>query len=112
MSQDRFPMVPLGASQFYILLVLASGERHGLAISKEVATATGGRVRLIPGVLYRHLKQMETDGWIVEVEPGEGAGVRRYYRLEPRGRAIVRAEAERLDAAVRIARRNRLLPSV
>jgi DNA-binding PadR family transcriptional regulator len=112
-SLERFPMLPLGTSQFYILLVLAAGERHGLAISKEVETATNGMVRLIPGVLYRHLKQMEADGWITEVEPRDGGegGVRRYYRLTPRGRAIVSAEAARLDAAVRMARRLRLLSS-
>jgi DNA-binding PadR family transcriptional regulator len=114
MSHDRFPMLPLGTSQFYILLVLASGERHGLAVSKEVEAVTDGVVRLIPGVLYRHLKQMEADDWISEVEPrgGSEGGVRRYYRLTARGRAIVSAEAARLDAAVRIARRSRLLPSV
>ena len=96
---------------FYILLVLASGERHGLAISSEVESITDGRVRLVPGVLYRHLKQMELDGWIAEIKPrGDAGGVRRYYRLTPRGRSIVSAEAQRLQTAVRLAKAYRLLP--
>src|SRR5579872_3980124 len=101
----------MNSSAFYILLVLASADRHGLAISSEVESITSGEVRLVPGVLYRHLKQMETDGWIAEVKPrGDPGGVRRYYRLTPRGRSVVRAEAQRLQSAVRIAKANRLLP--
>jgi DNA-binding PadR family transcriptional regulator len=100
----------VGASAFHILLALAERERHGYSISKEVEAATGGTIRLAPGSLYRQLKQMHADGWIepVAVAPDDDPR-RRYYRLTPWGRQIATAEAQRLEALVRIARDRRLL---
>jgi DNA-binding PadR family transcriptional regulator len=110
---DPGAVLPLGASTFYILLALAAGERHGYAISKEVEEQTAGTVRLGPGTLYRLIKQLTADGWIVEIAPpgDDDHERRRTYRLTPRGRAIARAEAERLDDLVAVARRRNLLPA-
>ena len=99
-------------SAFHILLALADGERHGYSITKEVEEETGGEVRLGPGTLYRMLKQLLDDEWIVEVERDDEADPRRrYYRLTPRGRRIAQSEAARLANLVRLARSRRLLPS-
>ena len=103
----------LSPSAFYILLALAGEDRHGYSISKEVEEATSGSVRLGPGTLYRVLKQMVVDGWIVEVDRADDDDPRRrYYRLTSRGRKIACAEAQRLDDAVRTARDRRLLPAL
>jgi DNA-binding PadR family transcriptional regulator len=103
--------LPLSAASFSILILLADGDRHGYSIIKAVEAATGGETKLLPGTLYRLIKHMLSDGWIAEVA-GEGDDPRRRtYRLTPVGRAVARAEAERLDALVRMARAARLLPA-
>src|SRR5581483_6804765 len=97
-------------SAFHILLALADGERHGYSISKEIEEATDGAVKLGPGTLYRMLKQLLDDEWIVEVERADEPDPRRrYYRLTPRGRRIAQSEAERLANLVRLARSRRLI---
>ncbi len=111
-SPDLEALLPLSPSAFYILLALAAEERHGYSISKEVEDTTNGSVRLGPGTLYRLIKQMVLDGWIVEVDRVDSDDPRRrYYRLTTWGRRIARAEAQRLEDAVRTARIRRLLPA-
>ena len=109
--QDPSELLPLPQSAFHILLALADGERHGYSITKEVAATTRGKIRLGSGTLYRQLKQMSTDGWIVEIERDDDDAMgRRYYRLTPWGRRIAQAEASRLQELVDMARSRRLLP--
>ena len=108
---DPSPLLPLTQSAFHILLALADGQRHGYSITKEVTESTGGTIRLGSGTLYRQLHQMVLDGWITEIERDDGDSMgRRYYKLTPWGRRIGQAEAERLEALVRLARSRRLLP--
>lgn len=104
--KDPNALLPLGTSAFQILLSLAEGERHGYSVAKAIESATNGATRLRPGSLYRLLKQMVTDGWIVESESDDR---RRYYRLTPWGRKIAQAEAQRLRTLVRRARAAQLL---
>ncbi len=115
LSRNRDPsaLLPLGSSAFQILLALAERERHGYSIGKEVEASTGGNIKLGPGTLYRVLKQMAADGWIVETERDtEDPMRRRYYKLSPWGRRIAQAEAARLEDLVRIARSRKLLPNL
>ncbi len=106
--------LPLSSSTFYILLALAGGDCHGYGVIKEVEAHTAGTVKLGPGTLYRLIKQLLSDGWIVEIEGDSLADAerRRYYRLTERGRAVAVAEAERLEELVTIARQRSLLPSL
>ena len=103
----------LTPAAFHIMLVLADGENHGYAIMREVAEHTGGKMRLGPGSLYGTIKRMLADGWIEESDerpdPELDDERRRYYRLTGVGMKIVRAEAERLEQLVNIARGKRLL---
>ncbi len=98
---------------FHILLSLAEQPMHGTAIMEEVRERTGGTVMLWPGTLYGSLSDLETRGWIAEVEAPEGAptegGKRRFYELTRAGKACLSAEATRLDAYVRLARERRVL---
>ncbi len=96
---------------YHILLALADGERHGYGIIKEVEDSTSGNIRLLAGTLYRLLKEMVANGWIVEIEGDEDDERRRYYRLTPRGRRVAIAESERLELLVRTARARKLLPA-
>ena len=106
-------VLPLTPATFHILLALADAERHGYGIMQEVAERTDGAVRLGPGTLYGSLKRLLEAGWVDEsderADPALDDERRRYYRLTPFGRSVARAEAKRLDAVVRAARRKRLI---
>ena len=105
---DPKSKIPLSPATLYILLVLADGDRHGYAIIKEIEAATGGDIRLLPGTLYRLIKQLVDERWIVEVDDDER---RRYYRLTPWGRQIAQAEVARLADVMRIAQSHKLAPA-
>jgi len=112
---DVKSVLPLTPAVFHILLALAEGERHGYSIIKEVNLRTDGAVRLGPGTLYRSIKQLLGDGWIVESEerldPGDDQR-RRYYQLTDLGRRIAAAEAQRFSDLVMLARSRNLLPAL
>ncbi|HYW06507.1 MAG TPA: helix-turn-helix transcriptional regulator [Longimicrobium sp.] len=80
---------PLPAPTLHILLALASEERHGYGIMREVEAQTDGALRLGPGTLYGALKRMLAAGWIVEAEdrpdPRMNDERRRYYRITELG---------------------------
>jgi len=105
--------LPLPPATFHILLALADGELHGYAIMKGVAARSEGSVRLGPGTLYGSLKRLLKAGLVEEggerADPERGDERRRYYRLTQLGLSVVRAEARRLDAMVRAARRKKLI---
>ena len=97
--------LPLPPATFQILLALTDGELHGYAIMKAV--------RLGPGTLYTALKRLLKAGLVQEcgerADPERGDERRRYYRLSELGLSVARAEARRLDAIVRAARRKKLI---
>lgn len=101
---ERF--LPLAPVWFEILLALAAGELHGYAVMQEVARRSDGTVTLHPGSLYRALARLLEDALIVELDARPASGDderRRYYQITALGRAVARAEAERLRALVRAA---------
>lgn len=114
------PLTPFG---FQVLLALADGKRHGYAIIKEVEERSGGTVRLRTGTLYTLLQRLLAEQLIGEsgpglsdvkvVEPGGPAARadarRRYYELTALGDAVLRAEAQRLEALIGDARRKHVL---
>lgn len=103
-------VLPLNPKTFHVLLALAGEERHGYAIAKAIETETEGMIRLTPGTLYPLIRQMLVDGWLIEVEGGNGDDPRRrLYRLSPLGRRIAQAEAVRMSELVRLARSHKLL---
>jgi len=100
---------PLTPVVYHTLLALVDGPLHGYAISQDVEKVTAGAVRMGPGTLYGTLQRLRESGLLREAgaEPATDAvhaDRRRYYELTPRGRDSLRAEAERLESAVRIAR--------
>lgn len=104
---------PLSPAVFHILLALASGERHGYGIMREVEADTGGALRLGPGTLYGCLKRMLDAGYVEECDerpdPDLDDERRRYYRATDLGLRAVRAEAARLSLAVAAATSKNLL---
>ncbi|HEV8238320.1 MAG TPA: PadR family transcriptional regulator [Thermoanaerobaculia bacterium] len=107
-------LLPLPLAHFHILVALAGDELHGYAILQDVASRTGGTVRLETGTLYRSIQRLLENGLVVESserpDPAIDDERRRYYRTTPLGVAVVRAEAARLAALVDLARAKGLTP--
>ena len=109
-------LLPLQPSSFHILVSLADADRHGYAIIQDISERTAGTVRLGAGTLYRTIQRLLEDGLILEVgdrerpDPDDDDERRRYYRLTAFGRAVARAEAERLAGLVKLARASGLAP--
>lgn len=105
--KDRFEhFLPLSPAALHILLALASEDRHGYAIMREIARQSDGRYKLGPGTLYENLQKLLDQG-IVEERSPRSAGDdprRRYYRLSRFGRGLLATEIARLEGVVREAR--------
>jgi DNA-binding PadR family transcriptional regulator len=100
------PADTLKPQYFYILLALADGERHGLAIARDVQALSGGDVRLWPATLYGSLDALRERRLIEELpeHPEQESERKRYYRITRGGRTALTAEAERLGRLARLAR--------
>lgn len=111
-GENRTDDLPLRTPVFHILLTLSGRDLHGLGIADEVERATDGVVELGPGTLYRSLKQMSERELIREVEPPEEDADprRKYYRITDAGRALLEAEAARMEELVRVAKERNVLP--
>jgi DNA-binding PadR family transcriptional regulator len=93
---------------YYILLALAGGPKHGLAVSRDVRELSGGRVRLWPATLYGSLDGLLTSGFIEEIDDPtrrpDASERKRYYGLTRAGQTALDTETQRLADLVRIAR--------
>jgi DNA-binding PadR family transcriptional regulator len=100
-------LLPLTPAVFHIMLALATQERHGYSIMREVEAYTAGTLRLGTTTLYRSIKQMLAAHLIEEAEarpdPELDDERRRYYRLTPFGRQVLQAESARLAKLVSLA---------
>jgi DNA-binding PadR family transcriptional regulator len=95
---------------FLVLLALAvEEESHGYAVMQFAEEATGGRVRLPPGTLYRTMSRLLAAGLVEEIEredPGAPHDARRrYYRLTETGAQAAEEEVELLARLLRAASR-------
>lgn len=110
------PLLPMTPAMFHVLLALADGDKHGYAIMKEVTRLTDGAVSLSAGTLYGILRRLESEGLVVEKDERPAPELdderRRYYHLTEFGRRVARAEAERLEDMVTLARSKKLMVKV
>jgi DNA-binding PadR family transcriptional regulator len=99
--------LPLSLPVFHMLLSLTEGERHGYALKREILQRTDKRVNLGSGALYGTINKMLEQELIVESDerpdPHLDDERRRYYRITPLGRRVVRAEVARLRALIQLA---------
>lgn len=90
-----------GAAELLLLSVLAARPRHGYELGKRIEVASGGRLVFHLDSLYPLLYRLEERGWIkgtwVE-KPGERR--RRFYRLTPTGRRVLKRQRQTWDAFV------------
>lgn len=98
---------PLKTHWYYILMSLTGGNRHGLAIARDVKQFSAGQVTLWPATLYGSLEDLADAGWIAEVAdrdlPDE-SDRKKFYALTRAGRATFDAETRRLADLVKLAR--------
>jgi DNA-binding PadR family transcriptional regulator len=113
LTRDPAELLPLKHATYQVLLALDDGESlHGYAIMQAVAAMSDGRSAILPGTLYAALARMVDEGLVEESEPGEedpsGGPPRRYYRRTSFGRAVARAESERLRVLLDVARAQKM----
>lgn len=96
------------ARWYHILLSLAGGTRHGLAIARDVRESSHGGIRLWPATLYGSLEELADLGWIEEIDDEsrrpDASERKRYYGITRSGRNALDAETQRLADLVRLAR--------
>ena len=97
---------PLTMPVFYMLLSLATKERHGYDIMKQVEKDSQGKIKLGPGTLYGAIKRMLEDKLIVEINSVHAR--RKYYRLTDKGRSIFHTELQRYNEAIELAKHKNL----
>jgi DNA-binding PadR family transcriptional regulator len=104
MPPDPASFLPLKPVDLVVLFALADGERHGYALTQEIAERTDGVVVLELGHLYRILKRMLADGLVAEAArrpaPDLDDERRRYYCLTSLGERVAAAETRRIRALV------------
>jgi DNA-binding PadR family transcriptional regulator len=97
--------------EFHVLLALGDGPSHGYAIGKAIEDQSDGRLDPTTGALYQVLRRLSDVDLISAVPtPRATDPRRRYFALTAQGRTAAAAEAARLDALVRMARKRRLFP--
>ncbi len=98
--------IPLTPPVFYILLSLATKDRHGYGIMKQVESDSQGKVKLGAGTLYGAIKRMLEKKLIIEVDSTHAR--RKYYKLTEKGRSMFLNELQRYNEAVELARQKNL----
>jgi DNA-binding PadR family transcriptional regulator len=104
MPADPRSFLPLKPVELLVLLSLSDDDRHGYALTLDIAARTDGAVRLEPGNLYKVLKRLVSDGLVDPVDhrpaPESNEERRRYYTLTRLGARVAALEAARLKALI------------
>ena len=105
-ASDAADFLPLKPVWFHILLSLSQQPAHGYAIRQSVQARTGGRIQLWPATLYGSISELQDGGLIEEWKPRgvQDELTRRFYRLTALGGRVLRAETDRLEDLVGLAR--------
>jgi transcriptional regulator len=86
MSRDRAALLQ-GTLDLLILKALASGELHGLGVSRRIEQITRGTFVVQPGSLFPALHRLEEAGWLSATwQPSENNRRAKYYALTKTGR--------------------------
>jgi PadR family transcriptional regulator, regulatory protein PadR len=95
MAQSQMELLQ-GTLDMLILKSLATGEMHGLGISRRIEQVTRGTFQVKPGSLFPALHRMEEEGWL-NSSWGESESNRRakYYQLTKKGRRQLETETQR-----------------
>src|SRR5436190_6690037 len=76
-----------GTLGLLILKALATGELHGLGVSRRIEQITRGTFVVRPGSLFPALHRLEEAGWLASTwQPSENNRRAKYYALTRTGR--------------------------
>src|ERR671932_2081739 len=76
-----------GTLDLLILKALATGELHGLGVSRRIEQITRGAFVVQPGSLFPALHRLEEAGWLTSRwQPSENNRRAKYYALTKPGR--------------------------
>ena len=90
-----------GSAELLILSLLEARARHGYEISKLIESRSQGAVKFNVASLYPLLYRLEKRGWIQgRWVDKAGQRRRRYYRLTPAGKKVLRAQRNTWQAFV------------
>jgi DNA-binding PadR family transcriptional regulator len=106
MTNSEPSPLPVSEPVFFILLSLASGQKHGYAILKEIEVISRETLLLSTSTLYGALSRLEEQGYIRRVPAGQRVAPglpRKVYELTPQGLNLLHGEAERLHRMSHIA---------
>lgn len=107
---------PLTPAVFYILLALATGEKHGYEIMKQVRQDTNGSVKMGNGTMYGSLKRLLADNLIADAGDRIDSKLdderRRYYTITERGQHVLNAEMQRYVETVSLLHKRKLIAGV
>jgi transcriptional regulator len=82
-----------GTLDLLILKALASGELHGLGVSRRIEQITNGTFAVQPGSLFPALHRLEEAGWLDSTwQSSENNRRAKYYTLTTPGRAKLKRE--------------------
>jgi len=112
--RDIKELLPLSPPVYHVLLALGSDAMHGYGIMQAFADKTAGEEALLPGTLYATISRMVDAGLIEELDeaPEPSDKRRRYYHVTEFGRAVARAESDRIHRLLAVARREQLAPDI
>jgi transcriptional regulator len=98
-----------GSTELLVLSLVEERARHGYELGRLIEQRSGGVVQLHVASLYPLLYRLERRGWVAGrwlEKPGERR--RRFYRLTPEGRKVLRTQRETwrefVQAVQRVAR--------
>ena len=107
---------PLTPAVFHILLSLATGEKHGYEIMRQVKRDTNGKVKMGNGTLYGSIKRMLNDKLIESTGHKLDSAIdderRIYYKLTDFGQQTLHAEMQRYVEVVLLVQKRKLLPKL
>jgi PadR family transcriptional regulator PadR len=93
MSRQRTTLLQ-GTLDLLILKALATGELHGLGVSRRIEQITGGTFVVQPGSLFPALHRLEEAGWLSSKwEASENNRRAKYYTVTRAGRRQLGEEA-------------------
>lgn len=87
-----------GTLDVMILKALTWGPKHGYAVTRWLAEASGGRLEILEGVLYPALHRLEKRGLVASTwGTSENNRQARFYEITPDGRRALAAEVSSLE---------------
>ena len=82
-----------GSAELLILSLLEARARHGYEISQQIEQLSEGTIKFNVASFYPLLYRLEKRGWIVgQWVEKDGQRRRRYYKLTPAGKAILKQQ--------------------